>query len=278
MRKLNITTKHFLLSVALGLSFGTFAAGINWQYTGTKPYDKAVVIWTDDRYVGKIRPLDPLSDFYDAKVAVETVRTKIMEALKGENPIYLKDIIPLATANYNCGTVLATEASPSAAIQRIHHDNLYIAPKDGWGFSLFLNLDSEGRITEFATNDIGSGEIDSDTIFSARITIGNDELTTIGVTEVGKEAFKPKLSAIDLKLSDPNIRNRSIEPNLTIVSIDNAVQGHSYQVIDTKDLSSPFIKNELVGIKKADADGLLTFEVPLDPSDKVHFYKIELIE
>lgn len=284
MKRLVNTTKVVLLGMTIGLSSITFAVeiepGLDWQYKGSKHYDKALVIWTDDQAVGVKEWFGLIpTEYYDAQAAALMSREKTEELLKGEDPVLFTDIAPVATADYGVGTMFAMEAIPTNKIQRITHDGwIYVFGRTGWGFSVLANIDENGYVTEYAMNDVGNERIVSRLFATDGITIHSDDLKVNHFTTLGKEAFKPKLSAIDLKLSDPNIRNRSIEPNLTIVSIDNAVQGHSYQVIDTKDLSSPFVKNELAGIKKADADGLLTFEVPLDPSDKVHFYKIELIE
>lgn len=284
MKRLVNTTKVVLLGMTIGLSSITFAVeiepGLDWQYKGSKHYDKALVVWTDDQAVGKREKHLLIPDeYYNAEEAVRHVRGIVEDYLETEKTIRFEELDPIVTADYNLGKVFAVEAIPTNVVQRITHDGwIYVLGRTGWGFSILVNLDEDGYITEYAMNDVGDEKIISRLFITDGISIHSDDLKVNHFTSLGKEAFKPKLSAIDLKLSDPNIRNRSIEPNLTIVSIDNAVQGHSYQVIDTKDLSSPFIKNELAGIKKADADGLLTFEVPLDPSDKVHFYKIELIE
>ncbi len=67
-----------------------------------------------------------------------------------------------------------------------------------------------------------------------------------------------------------------IEPQKTIVAINNAVKGFRYRVLDTLDLGEKFTCN-IPGIKVAEDDGYLAFEVPIREGEPKRFYKIEVI-
>lgn len=259
-----------IMAVGLGLvlASGGFAAGINWTYDGSVRYDKAIVVWADGFTNIK-------SAFVDAGIRWAQVQE---ELARPNNKLTVADILSQCARDNAGDKIYAFEVDLSEVPVRLKNDTLYIGDVTGWGFSLFVNLDAEGFITEYAINELTTGLINSaPDLRPTELTIVDTNLTA-AVSAYGSskldQAGAPEIVAHEREAQ----RSRALpsdEANTFTFDIINAVNGFIYQIVESTDLNGEFVRNPALD-RRAESDGRLDFTVPIDPTEKVKFYKVRV--
>ena len=241
------------------------AAGINWTYDGTVGYDKAIIVWTEARANLKQ---------FDIDVAVRWNET--MEMLRNtKDGVTVDDIAAMCARDSVGDKIYAQVFELTGGTVRVRNEVLHFASTEGWGFSLLVNVDDKGYITDFAINNPTPGEINSATGESATsLTLGDAEL--VGhVSGYGEERLKSAGAPV---IAAHVARGRTLpdedEKSLAF-DVTNAVNGFIYQVCEATEVQGPYVRNPDLD-RFAETDGRLDFVIPIDPTEKVKFYRIKV--
>lgn len=242
-------------------SGSALGAGLDWNYKGSKPYQVAYVVWADDKAVGNKK---------DAEEAARVAYAEITNYFATANTeMRWDEVYDIVTADYGKGRVFAVRADPTAGKQRITHHGLYIISQDGWGFTILANLAENGTIREYAYNTITREDINSRALVTDGISIHDHMLTAFVMPA------PPSVCAISLDV-DLNTR-AALPPDRGHIAIENAVKGARYRVISALNPAGPYAPLDTTETI-AEADGLLSLQLPIAPDDRCRFYKIEALQ
>lgn len=263
-----MTSKMLFASLMCGAASVVSAAGIDWSYSGGTYYQKALVVWSDEDlgFVGIAQP----------KEAVTAARNEILERLNGADPVLWTDLPPIGAKSRGTTYVKADDVDPNAGVTRLKHEIIYARVRTGWGFSLLANLDAEGRVVEYALNEVTSGDILSEINGKTSLTITEDVLTE-HVTPFAGERLKAA-GAPAIAAHVEKSQTRALEdPSVFRFDITNAVSGFTYKLVEADDPRGPFLPSTQAS-RLAEADGRLDFAIVPDPEVKVRFYKVSVKE
>lgn len=269
-----MNAKSTLAALALMGAGSVSAAGFTWSYNGKEPYQSAVIVWTDE---------DLNNDM--AKEDIDYKRLQVLEKLTNTTDAVTFDWIDERCARSGTIDGIKVDVVKSANTSyRVNHSFLYTTERKGWAFTLLVNLDKDGHISEFAASDVMETRILSLNHGETFLTVTEANLTS-GVSTYAlsrlRNAGAPVIThhAPDAPLIDDTpqsaTRDRTATPGgMFVFDITNAVNGFTYHVIATDDLSKPF---ERCGVDNfAMTDGRLAFEIPIIPDAKIMFYRVEV--
>lgn len=262
-----MNTRYLITSLALIGANSLIAAGVDWSYSGQVPYQAALVVWTDP---GK----DPIR----TKEDIELMRSNILSELGKPTDTTLSALTKLCRSPSTAGSILVDVIQDFSKPTRVNHEFIYLAERTGWGFSLMLKFDSAGRVTEYAVNDVTKAVIVSEAVEQTSLVITDEMLTTVGTAAAALARLKaaPAPVIVAHEASARMIAEPSADKETFVFDVTNAVGGYTYHVISTTDLSLPFTR--LNADRFAASDGKLEFELPIDKSEKVRFYRVSVGE
>lgn len=257
-----MNTKYLVTGVALVGSLLAHAAGINWAYDGEKTYQKALIVWTDAGLGA------------NPEKAITAARQELLDLLAKSSPIAWDSLVWYGDRDRE-GTIVKADKinNPGPTPQRVNHLLYYGSDVQGWGFSLLANLDSKGRVTEFAINDITPGTILSEVKGVTSLTIHDSDLTA-AVCGAGGYATAPCVCHCG-ECRREAARSQSVEEVFTL-GINNAVAGFVYNVLESDTPNGEYRPSSVCNVV-AGEDGNLDFDIPIDPNKKAKFYKIEVV-
>lgn len=255
-----MNTKLIVSALALAGASTLRAAGVTWSYDGDVMYDEALIVWTDPG-------INPIG----AEEEIRSARDRVLSRLQSSEPASVAALGELC-ANALPGNVVLTQTiEPPFTDVRVRHTLGYVFDHTGWGFTLLVKLDESKNITEYAINEVTEAIIVSEAVKDTELTIGKDDLTT----DVSAYASARILSAgaPDIVAHEPLARMIvDQDPETFVFDITNAVSGITYRVIGANELSKTFMP---IGVDVTAAlDGRLSFSIPIDPNEKVMFYRV----
>lgn len=259
-----MNTKYLMTGIGLVGTFVANAAGINWSYDGEKTYQKALIVWTDAG-LGGIGA--------DPKQAIANARQDILDILATASPYSWSKLVWLGDKNRDNTIIKADQVdNPGPKEVRVNHSLIYPNNVQGWGFSLLANLDDQGRVVDFAINEITPGEIRSELNGITSLTIHDSDLTA-AVCGSGGYATAPRVRRCG---ECRRAVTRSLpEGEAFSLGIDNAVAGFVYNVLECDVPNGEYRPSKVMNIVSAES-GDLDFEIPIDPNSKAKFYKVEV--
>lgn len=256
-----MNTKYLMTGIGLlGAAFA-HAAGINWSYDGEKTYQKALIVWTDAG----------LSS--NPEKAITAARQEILNLLAKPSDTTWESLVWTGDRNRDGSIIKADKIdNPGPTAQRLNHILYYNHDVQGWGFSLLANLDSNGRVVEFAINEVTPGTILSEVKGETSLTIHDSDLTA-AVCGKGGYATAPRVCRCGECRQE---RSRSLtEGEMFALGIDNAVAGFCYDVLECDVPNGEYRPSKVTNVIP-NTSGDLDFEIPIDPNVKAKFYKIEV--
>lgn len=269
-----MNAKFFLASFALLGLRSLNAAGVTWSYSGEVPYQAAIIVWTDET----------INDI-NAKADIVYKRNYVLNALTNSTTAVTTGWIVEKCAQLGIINGIKVDiVKPANTTTRVNHNVIYMTDHTGWGFSLLANFDTQGNITEFAINEVTPASIKSEVYGETSLEIKDEDLTP-GVSSYAfsrlRDAGAPFITShapgTPMIETAPRTETRATigASNETFVfDITNAVNGFTYHVIATDDLTKPFTRCGVDNL--ATADGRLAFEIPIKPEEKVRFYRVEV--
>lgn len=241
------------------------AAGINWTYNGTVGYDKAIIVWTEERANLKQ---------FDDDVAVKWSKT-LDALLTKQEGVTVNDITAMCERDSVGDKIYAQAFELEGGTVRVRNEMLHFESTEGWGFSLLVNVDDKGYVTDFALNDPTKGEINSSTGERATSLTLSDKDLSGHVSRYGEERLKSAGAPV---IATHVARGRTLpdedEKSLAF-DVTNAVNGFIYQVCEATEVQGPYVRNPDLD-RFAETDGRLDFVIPIDPAEKVKFYRIKV--
>lgn len=254
-------TKYLMTGLGLVGTFMANAAGINWSYDGEKSYQKALIVWTD-------AGLGP-----NPEKAISTARQEILDLLAKASPISWDSLVWYGDRNRESTIVKADKINnPGPTEQRVNHSLYYSHDVQGWGFSLLANLDSKGRVIEFAINEVTPGTILSEVKGVTSLTIHDSDLIA-AVCGSGGYATAPRVCRCS-ECRQPVTRSLPTGEAFSL-GIDNAVAGFVYNVLECDTPGGEYRPSSVQNVV-ATENGDLAFDIPIDPDCKAKFYKVEV--
>lgn len=254
-------TKYLMTGIGLCGAFIAKAAGINWSYDGEKSYQKALIVWTDAGLGSK--PVE----------AITAARQEILDLLAKPNATTWDALVWYGDRNRE-GTIVKADTinNPGPTAQRVNHSLFYSHDVQGWGFSLLANLDSKGRVVEFAINEVTPGTILSEVKGDTSLTIHDSDLT-VAVCGPGGYATCPRVCHCG-EVRKTMTRSQPTGEAFSL-GIDNAVAGFVYNVLESDTPNGEFRLSSINNVVPSE-NGNLDFEIPIDPNCKAKFYKIQV--
>lgn len=254
-------TKHLVFALALAGASTLQAAGVTWSYEGQTRYDAALIVWTD-----------PGINTIGAEDDIRGIRTEVLKRLSDSAlPITLAELASQCEKTGIGNVILAQIVEPPLANIRVRHGLGYIFDHTGWGFSLLVKLNDKQNITEYAINEVTKATIVSEAVKDTDLTIYEDDLTpALSAYASTRLASAGTPDIVAHELMTRMMVNQ--EPETFVFDITNAVSGVTYRVIGTNDLALPFVPIGVDAI--ATIDGRLSFTIPINPTEKVMFYRV----
>lgn len=256
-----MNVKHWLVGIGFMMVGATEAAGINWSYDGEKSYQKALIVWTDAGLGA------------NPEKAITDARQEILNTLATSSPYSWSTLVWIGDKNRD-GTIIKADQvnNPGPTEVRVNHSLIYPNNVQGWGFTLLANLDAQGRVVEFAINEITPGEIRSEINGVTSLTIHDSDLTA-AVCGVGGYATCPCICRCG-ECRREERASREFGETFAL-GISNAVKGFAYTVLESDTPNGAFEPSSVANVVP-EASGAYDFEIPIDPGCAVKFYKVEV--